>query len=86
MIPNIGLLENPIGFFIFPVGKLCLLWELHVLISYGTLIIKEKYLTCQVRHTLKTKVVIFYRDNGLSFFFNENCILSWCKNATLALA
>lgn len=84
MIPNIGLLENPIGFFIFPVGKLCLLWEL--LISYGTLIFKEKYLTCQVRHTLKTKVVIFSRDNGLSFFCNENCILSWCKNATLALA
>ena len=48
IIPT-GLLKNPIGLSIFPVGESILLWELSF--SDGILIFKGKYLTCQVKHT-----------------------------------
>ena len=82
----IGLLKNPIGLSIFPVGESILLWELSF--SDGILIFKGKFFTCQVKHT-KNKSGYILSDDGLSFGihgFFRNCILSGCKNATLALA
>ena len=59
IIPT-GLLKNPIGLSIFPVGESILLWELSF--SDGILIFKGKYLTCQVKHTKNKSGYILSRQ------------------------
>lgn len=62
-IISIGLSNNPIGFLIFSVGKLFILWNLF---SYKILIFKVN-IPPDRWVTLETKVVIYSLDYGLSY-------------------